>query len=335
MTTSSINHKRLQERKKNVAVLSLGVLIGFFTSSLLFFSFASLENKCVRSIPLTTIQPSSSLSTDRPLRGDDGWKLIHVFYGDKSHVSEASTIPLPYFQENFWFSQYRQDEIVSRLLHNKRNGFFIDLAANDAVRISNTYSLETHFDWKGICLEPNPVYWNGLSYRKCHVAAAVVGTKSMDEVTFKFPKDKGPKGGIVGNGFDNKNSNSAEGQRKFTIQLSEVLRRFHAPRVIDYISLDVEGAEDLVMSAFPFSEYRFNILTVERPSTTLASLLQSNDYVLLATLKIGKETLWVHRSIQTSLDISALSIDSQNYKYRENTNHTRIAPEVLAETDRA
>ena len=30
------------------------------------------------------------------------------------------------------------------------------------------------------------------------------------------------------------------------------VRRFRAPRVIDYLSLDVEGAEEMVMRKFPF-----------------------------------------------------------------------------------
>eukprot|EP00980_Cylindrotheca_fusiformis_P008217 scaffold1736_cov127-Cylindrotheca_fusiformis.AAC.31 len=86
--------------------------------------------------------------------------------------------------------------IVAKLFHGKRNGYFVDLAAKDAVRISNTYALETFFGWNGICLELNSVYWGGLAYRKCHVVAAVVGNKSMDEVQFNFPQSKAPTGGI-------------------------------------------------------------------------------------------------------------------------------------------
>jgi hypothetical protein len=327
-------NRRTQDRMKQIAVFSCGILLGFFTSSILFLSSHNLEHTCSEgksqlSGSLATLHPSAFRWKRHPPRSDDGWKLIHVFYGNQSHITDASTVPAPYFQANQWFSQYRQDEIVSRLLHEKRNGFFIDLAANDAVRISNTYALETQLDWQGVCLEPNPVYWSSLSYRRCHAAAAVVGSQNMSEVSFKFPNDKAPKGGIVGKEFDNKDSNGEESQRRFTVKLSDVFRRFNVPRVIDYISLDVEGAEDLVMSAFPFSEYRFNLLTVERPSSTLSDILTLNGYILLKTLKSGTETLWVHKAIQDSLDMSALQIDSQNYKYRENTNVTRIAPELV------
>lgn len=325
-------------RNNQMVVFSGGVLFGFFVSSFLFLFSSTLDPSCPRSLaahsdpkPFVSLPSSKDSSSLLPLGPsiDKGWKSIHVFYGDSSHIADFSSIPETYLRSNQWFSQYRQDEIISKLLRRKRNGFFVDLASNDAIRISNTYSLETFFGWNGICLEPNPVYWGGLSYRKCHVAAAVVGNSTMDEVEFTFPKDKAPKGGIVGSNFDNKlTTESKEGmKRQFTVTLSDIFEKFQAPRIIDYLSLDVEGAEDLVMTSFPFSEYRFNILTVERPSESLSRILSSNGYTLLKTLKIGKETLWVHDSIKSTLDMSALEIDSQNYKYRENTGKRRIAPE--------
>lgn len=328
-------------RSSQLVVFSGGILFGFFLSSMIFLFSSSLENSCGKSLkfipnPSTAIE-SIKNSVPDSLNLDQGWKLIHVFYGSSSHIADFSAIPTPYFQANQWFSQYRQDELVSKLLHGKRNGYFVDLASNDAIRISNTYSLETFFDWNGICLEPNAVYWRGLSYRKCHVAAAVIGNNTMDQIDFTFPKDKAPKGGIVGNKYDNKRAKSNEIKRQYSITLMDIFQKFQAPKIIDYLSLDVEGAEDLVMAAFPFSEYQFNILTVERPSESLSQILSSNGYMLLKTLKVGKETLWIHNSIHDALDLTALEIDSQNYKYRENNGNRRIAPEderkVVSQTE--
>ena len=100
--------------------------------------------------------------------------------------------------------------------------------------------------------------------------------------------------------------------------LLEIFQRFHTPKVIDYLSLDVEGAEDFVMNSFPFHSYRFNILTVERPSKDLQSILKRNGYILLRQLKNWGETLWIHKSIEATVDtVAADMIDTQNYKYRE------------------
>jgi hypothetical protein len=39
--------------------------------------------------------------------------------------------------------------IVSTLYRNKTKGYFVDLASNDAVSLSNTLGLEKHLNWTG------------------------------------------------------------------------------------------------------------------------------------------------------------------------------------------
>ena len=311
-----------------IKTLTIGILIGFLLglSLTLFISWSAL---------LVDINDGANshsgrrqLSREFHRYEETGWKKIHVFYGDKAHIADATDLPSSYFEANQWFSQFRQDEIVAKLLRGKRGGYFIDLAANDPVRISNTYALETNFGWDGLCLEPNPIYWTGLSYRKCHVVAAIVGNRTMEEVSFRFPRNKAPKGGILGQEFDNKSDQWNEGHPRYTISLLEIFKRFEVPTIIDYISLDIEGAEDLVMSSFPFSQYRFNVMTVERPSPLLMNILCSNGYLQLKTIKKNIETLWVHKSIFGDVDMSALDIDAQNYKYNDSTGRVRIVPKA-------
>jgi hypothetical protein len=327
------------QNNKQLYTFTGGAFFGFFLASSLFVFLSDLQNTtgCNKSqqqlmmIPNPTNAVSLGISAIYPLSdisvSSKGWKTIRVFYGDFEHIADSTTLPTPYFQANRWFSQYRQDEIIARLLQGKQKGYFVDLASNDAVRISNTYALETFFQWQGICLEPNPVYWGGLAYRKCHVVAAVVGNQTMEEVEFTFPKAKAPKGGIIGSGYGKSRDKAENIQRRYTVTLTEIFQQFQAPKIIDYLSLDVEGAEDLVMSSFPFEDYRFNLLTIERPSDQLSKILEANDYILLKTLKASKETLWIHSSITHSVDMSALNIDSQNYKYRENSGNERVSPE--------
>ena len=246
----------------------------------------------------------------------DGWKTIHAFAGDKEHIVDASTIPSDYYATTRWFSQLRQDHIVSTLLNGKRNGYFVDLAANDAIRISNTYALERDFGWDGLCIEPNPVYWSGLMYRHCQIVAAVVGHSRMEEVLFKFGS-KGPQSGIVGEKFRNKQAiHNKEEKRRSTVTLREIFERFQVPRIIDYLSLDVEGAEEYIMESFPFDRYRFNVLTIEEPSEKLRGILKTNNYVLLGYLRKEEETLWVHADMMGLIDKSAIDIDIPKYSER-------------------
>jgi hypothetical protein len=199
-----------------------------------------------------------------------------------------------------WTGQHGQDVAVAKFFDFSPNGFFVDLAANDAVWASNTFMLEQNLGWKGICIEANPIYWYRLSFRNCHAVGAIVGGKDNIEVNVTLASDRiaGPYGGIVGNDMDNKGSNKKalkHAEPRYTASLQSILKKFNAPSMIDYLSLDVEGAELFIMKDFPFSEYKFKVLTIERPKDQLLALLQRHGYQKLLDFKRG-DTMWAHKS---------------------------------------
>ena len=240
---------------------------------------------------------------------DDGWHSIDVFYGDAKHLDR--TPPPPAFRGappnavQDWYGQAKQDQLVFELLNGKTNGYFIDLAANDARTFSNTFALERHHNWTGLCIEPNPQYWHDLSYRNCKVVAAVVGANRMEEVQFRFPSGvNGVLGGIVDDKYDitTKKDQQANHEQpptpKYTVPLLEILQRYNAPKNIDYLSLDVEGAEEYIMSVFPLQHYQVNVLTIERPSPGLERNLKQHGFQMVQKITRWGETLWQHQSFR-------------------------------------
>mmetsp|Transcript_23941 Transcript_23941/g.50106 ORF Transcript_23941/g.50106 Transcript_23941/m.50106 type:complete len:319 (-) Transcript_23941:215-1171(-) len=170
--------------------------------------------------------------------------------------------------------------------------FFVDLGSNDPLILSNSYQLEQN-GWNGLCIEPNPRYWYRLaSFRTCTIVAAFVGGSQKEDgklVNVKFSNAR--KGGIVGDTMDNKEG--AE-ERRTLVSIETMFEETNVPNVIDYLSLDVEGAEGLVMKDFPWNVYHFKFMTIERPNDDLKILLLSNGYRLARTLSKYEETLWVN-----------------------------------------
>jgi hypothetical protein len=59
----------------------------------------------------------------------------------------------------------------------------------------------------------------------------------------------------------------------------------------------VEGAESIIMRDFPFDQYFFRFMTVERPKDELRSILKSHGYEYIQDLSTWGETFWVHESV--------------------------------------
>lgn len=200
--------------------------------------------------------------------------------------------------------QKGQDRWVIKDIFNlKKNGYFVDLAASSGIYGNNTYIMENNLNWNGICIEPNPTYFERLKKnRKCHLANYVVDKKNNQEV--KFRVDNGQLGGIVDKDTDNnykyrsKELKNANILKLKTKTLQYILEHYKAPKVIDYLSLDIEGAEERALINFPFNKYKFLTITIERPTKKLEKLLFDNGYVfVMKSKKVNYDSFYVHKSI--------------------------------------
>lgn len=192
------------------------------------------------------------------------------------------------------FSQRKQDWLLVELVKDKSDGYFVDLAANDWIKFSNTFLVEYFNNWKGLCIEPNPKYLeNLLSYRKCQIFTNPVTDKRGDKVTFSFGNNE--FGGIVGKDYDNKEVNGA-GADLSTVTLTDMLDQAKAPSVIDYMSLDVEGAEYQAMLGLNFTKYAIQIIMIERPVKALHHLLIRNGYVFVYVMNMYGDALYFHNT---------------------------------------
>ena len=67
-----------------------------------------------------------------------------------------------------------------------------------------------------------------------------------------------------------------------TISLNDLLKKYNAPQEIDYLSIDTEGSEFDILSAFDFDAYKIKVITCEHNYTPMRDkifdLLTSKGY---------------------------------------------------------
>lgn len=159
------------------------------------------------------------------------------------------------------------------------NGFFVELGANDGVRQSNTLFLEKKKHWKGLLIEPFP-----QNAKKCaknrpnsfvFCAACVPFNYDKKTVELIYADLMTIAPGLASGSIERQEAHLKNGRKflssKETIhtfeakaqQLNSILDKIKAPKEIDFLSIDVEGAEFSVLGGIDFNKYRFKFMLIE------------------------------------------------------------------------
>ena len=145
--------------------------------------------------------------------------------------------------ENNW-SQSMQDMFVLSMLSGKKNGVYVEVGADQPRVISNTYLLETEFNWAGVSFEldgDKVSYFNTIRRNKCICADAT-------EYDYKFLFE----------------------ERKY-------------PKQIDYLQLDIDPAEGTLeaLKKMPLDDYRFSVITYETDVYSSGADIQDEEISIL------------------------------------------------------
>ncbi len=77
----------------------------------------------------------------------------------------------------------------------------------------------------------------------------------------------------------------------------DILEHAKAPKLIDYLNLNVNGTEHFALEKFDFSKYTFSTITVERPPLKLHDLLLRHDYSYVYEITYMNSVLYVHKTL--------------------------------------
>ena len=159
-------------------------------------------------------------------------------------------------------SQLYQDLFVLYTLNWKREGFFVEFGATNGLDLSNTYLLEKNFGWKGILSEPNP-YWKKelIKNRKTHLNFNCVWKNTGELMDFALSDI--PEHSTLSLKKNKSNPKTNKLIKVETISLNDLLKKFNAPKYIDYLSIDTEGSEFEILSSLDFSKYNISVITCE------------------------------------------------------------------------
>jgi len=169
--------------------------------------------------------------------------------------------------------QAEQDKWVVEFFNEKRDGYFLDIGSLDGITSNNTYILETKYGWKGLCVEPYYIHLPVL--RMCRRVPII--EKAL------YNKN--------GTGYFNAQWSSVNENAGIPVQMisfKTLIEENNVPNIIDYISLDIEGAEYEALTTFPFDTHLSILWTIEHNAylgdltlkNKIKEIMLAHDYVI-------------------------------------------------------
>jgi FkbM family methyltransferase len=203
------------------------------------------------------------------------------------------------------YAQGHEELIARDFFNDRRGGTFVDIGCSDYKEFSTTYYLEQHLGWKGIGVDALDEYAD--DYKKYRPQTTFLNYVVTDHTGGTTP--------IFVN-FDQKSMSSimyrpphythTEPVPVPNITLNELLKKQGVKR-FDFLSIDVEGSEPLVLAGFDIRRYKPKLVCVEANKSVdlqkkLMDYFTKNNYEIIpeySRLDVGqnwfftpKKTRW-------------------------------------------
>ena len=194
-------------------------------------------------------------------------------------------------------SQLGQDRFVLERFGHR--GFFLEIGAYHVKELSNTFALEKA-GWKGISIDPFPK-GDWVKERPNTILLESVLSSHGEPVRFIKGNELGGDEKHIGNHSHSvKNCDRVIIPSKTPRQLFE---EYRLPKRIEYVSIDVEGAEFEILKEFPFESVEVGCITVEHnfeeaKRSLIRQLLEKNGFSKVVNIDTRWDDWYINEKFQ-------------------------------------
>ncbi len=163
------------------------------------------------------------------------------------------------------YAQHFEDVYLMRCFRERKDGFYVDVGAGHPVvdNVSFAFYLK---GWHGITVEPNPALAKlSRSVRPRDIGAETLVGSAPGTAKFFLVDDFHGLSTTIGENARAAAENYGKQSNELTLPVTTLaeLCRKHAPKAIDFLKIDVEGAEKDVLEGADWKSYRPRVVVIE------------------------------------------------------------------------
>lgn len=206
-----------------------------------------------------------------------------------------------------FYSQFKQDKFLyENVFKDYKFGIFVDIGAHDGITINNTLYFEKEHKWNGYNIEPNKSVYEKLLINRpnsININCAICDNDGESE----FIHNEGYTEMISGlkSSYDERHLTRLEKELSqfggtssivtvVTKKFSTLCKEYNI-KYINYLSIDVEGAEFNIIKSIDFNIVFIDIIEFENNysniSDEIVKYLQDRSYIVLTR---GADIIMIH-----------------------------------------
>jgi len=167
------------------------------------------------------------------------------------------------------YSQNNEELIIRDFFNDRKGGIFLDVGCAHYMEMSTTYYLERHLEWQGVAVDALAEFAAGYAQNRSNTKFfnfIVTDHSGQRELFYRL---------ISAPGLSSDNKNSTQKAAEYfqvpkeyqvisvpTITLTELLGKNGISK-IDFLSLDIEGAELKALAGFDIQRFKPELVCIE------------------------------------------------------------------------
>merc|ERR1712228_130858 len=225
-------------------------------------------------------------------------------------------------RDEIWSQAFQEWYIYHNFFYGKTNGIYLDIGSHKPLHLSNSAFFDQCLGWNGLCVEPTQTSELFANVRSCNMAQKCVWSETKKLVMI-FRSD-GDASLIIDEKEQNRIKQEVPDRVKDlfeceAIDATDLLTNYKAKNKfgqeidllqnteIDFISLDVEGAEVEFLSCFPFETYDVKVWSIEinKNEGLIDELMLKNGFIKFTYLSYFQSRL---DAIYVKMPISSVQL---------------------------
>ena len=176
------------------------------------------------------------------------------------------------------YSLGKEELVIRDFFQDRQGGFFLDVGCAWPIKENNTYYLEKHLGWTGIAVDGLPEYARPWRKRKGAKFFNYMVTDHSGTVESFYRAEKTDISSIRPE--NDKAKVKFEEIKVNTITLTKLLEDNGVSKV-DFLSMDIEGAEGLALAGFDIARFKPELVCIEAKPLNRSKILEyfkAHDY---------------------------------------------------------